>query len=61
LRAIDIHSTKMMLRIALISLFIAGAASFETAHQKSFRNSLALSAIDPKKEIGVLPPLGYFE
>ena len=51
-----------MMRVVLLSLFIAGAVAFVPLQQESKRTLFpTLSAVDPKKEIGVLPPIGYFE
>ena len=55
-------STITMMRFVLLSLLATGVIAFAPLQQTSTRiSSTALSAVDPKKEIGVLPPIGYFE
>jgi hypothetical protein len=50
-----------MMRLVLLSLFASATAAFAPRIIQNGFTSQALFAIDPKKEIGVLPPLGYFE
>ena len=51
-----------MMRLVLLSLFVLGAVAFSPTKQSNKKaSSSALSAVDPRKEIGVLPPIGYFE
>lgn len=51
-----------MIRFVLLSLFATGALAFSPFQSINTRiSSTALSAVDPKKEIGVLPPIGFFE
>jgi hypothetical protein len=48
-----------MARFLLGALMLASASAFAPASVQS--KSSALTAIAPQKEIGVLPPIGFFE
>ena len=50
-----------MIRFALLLLFASVAVAFVPQSINNKVSSRALFAIDPKKEIGVLPPIGFFE
>ena len=52
-----------MMRVVFILMLLAsGVVAFAPTRQSHVRTlSSAVSAIDPKREIGVLPPIGYFE
>lgn len=57
--AISFTLPTMMLRLATLSLLVATAAGFVLQNKPA--SSSALAAIAPEKEVGVLPPVGFFE
>jgi hypothetical protein len=44
---------------AVLAAYVASAAAFAPAQQAS--RSSSLNAIDPKSQVGVQAPVGYFE
>lgn len=51
----------MMIRCIGIALLCQYASAFVATSSSGSSSSSSLSAVEPQKEIGVLPPVGFFE
>jgi hypothetical protein len=49
----------MMMRLLSLAVLLSAASAF--VGQTAAPKSSAVSAIAPEKEVGVLPPIGFFE